>query len=51
MNKIVSDYNLEDVVSDLGKLKALESKVDTIEIATIKQVFNMPDFELAYKTS
>lgn len=49
MNKIVSDYNLEDVVSDLGKIEALESKVDTIEIATIKQVFNMPDLELAYK--
>jgi uncharacterized protein Yka (UPF0111/DUF47 family) len=49
MNKIVSDYNLEDVVSDLGKIEALESKVDAIEIATIKQIFNMPDLELAYK--
>jgi uncharacterized protein Yka (UPF0111/DUF47 family) len=36
-------------VSDLGKIEALESKVDAIEIATIKQIFNMPDLELAYK--
>ncbi len=49
MHKIVSDYNLEDVLSDLEHIEKLESQVDAIENAVIRQIFELSSVELAYK--
>ena len=49
MNKIVSDYDFDEVVSELEKIEELETKVDEIEIMALKQIFDMQNVDLAYK--